>query len=84
MPTANPMHATASNDMRAHPLPCIASPRFLTVKEVASRLSVSVSTVWRLVQTEEGFPRPRRIAIRSTRWLLAEVEEYEASRRLTH
>ncbi len=77
-------HTITSDTARVHPAHCIASPRFLTVKEVASRLSISSRTVWRRTNNDETFPRPIHIAGRSTRWALAEIEVYEGSRKLTH
>ncbi len=79
----SPDHKIYSNDGLAPFAPCAAAARFLKVDEVASRLSISVSTVWRLAKTEDAFPRPKRIAIRSTRWMLSEIEAYETTRRLT-
>ncbi len=84
MLTSLPEHMITSDTTRLPPTPCIASPRFLTVKEVASRLPISVATVWRRKNDDEDFPRPIHIAGRSTRWVLAEIEAYEASRRWTH
>jgi predicted DNA-binding transcriptional regulator AlpA len=73
-----------SDKTRVHPMPCIASPRFPTVKEVASCLSISVSTVWRHAKEDETFPRPLKIGVGATRWAVTEIEAYEGSRKLTH
>lgn len=81
MSTSNYEHMIAPDNTPVHHVTSIASPRFLTVKEVASRLSISVSSVWRHAKEDETFPRPIHIARRSTRWVLSEIEAYEASRR---
>lgn len=53
-------------------------PRFLSVKDVASRLRVSVPTVWRWSSERVGFPKPVRLGPGVTRWALAEIEAFEA------
>lgn len=61
--------------MQAPPLP---SPRYLTVGQVAARLSVSTDTIWRWCRLGT-FPKPYRIGGNTSRWRLSEIEEYEAS-----
>lgn len=48
---------------------------------LAARLSVSRQTIWRLVKSDPQFPRPIRLTPGCTRWLLSEVEAWEASKR---
>ena len=45
---------------------------FMTVRDVAERLTLGTSTVWRLVRKGQ-FPSPIRIA-GSTRWRRADIE----------
>lgn len=52
---------------------------FLTVKQVATRLAVSVPTVWRWAR-ESDFPGPVRLGPAATRWRLADVERWENMR----
>lgn len=47
-------------------------PRMINVREVASILSVSTRSVWRLVAAGE-LPKPARFG-RSARWRLADIE----------
>lgn len=49
-------------------------PHMIDVREVASILSISTRSVWRLVATEE-FPQPARFG-RSARWRLSDVEAW--------
>lgn len=48
---------------------------------LAARLSVSRQTIWRLVKSDPTFPKPIRLTPGCTRWLLSEVEAWEASKR---
>ena len=50
---------------------------------LAARLSVSRQTIWRLVKFDPMFLRPIRLTPGCTRWLLSEVEAWEASKRST-
>ena len=50
---------------------------------LAARLSVSRQTIWRLVKSDLTFPKPIRLTPGCTRWLLSEVEAWEASKRST-
>lgn len=56
------------------------TPTFLTVRQVADRLAVSVPTVWRWARERTDFPKPHRLGAASTRWRLADVEAWEAAR----
>lgn len=49
-------------------------PRMIDVREVASMLSISTRSVWRLVATGE-FLKPARFG-RSARWRLSDVEDW--------
>jgi len=50
---------------------------YLTVKQISSRYSVSVPTVWRW--TREGkFPQPVKLGENCTRWKLEDIEAWEA------
>ena len=57
--------------------------KLLTVKELAAALGVHERTCWRLAAMAEAgqgdFPKPLRIAPKTVRWRLADVETYLAS-----
>ena len=50
-------------------------PRFLRLKQVVEMTSLSISTIYRLIKKGK-FPRQRKIAERSTRWVESEVLDY--------
>lgn len=50
------------------------TPSMIDVKEVATILSVSTRTVWRLVSSDQ-LPRPIRFG-RNVRWRLADIERW--------
>ncbi|MDI5987030.1 AlpA family phage regulatory protein [Halomonas sp. M4R5S39] len=51
---------------------------YLTVKQIASRLAVSVPTIWRWSRDHDSsFPRPIKLGPNCTRWRLADLEEWE-------
>lgn len=50
-------------------------------QSLAARLSVSRQTIWRLVKSDPTFPKPIRLTPGCTRWLLSEVQAWEASKR---
>jgi len=52
-------------------------PTFLTVADVAERLTVSVPTIWRWAR-EGAIPSPVKIG-GATRWKLSDLEAFEAS-----
>jgi predicted DNA-binding transcriptional regulator AlpA len=55
---------------------CSRTPsRCMTVLDVAAYLKVSVSTVWRLLNKDPRFPKPRRIG-GSTRWDRQDIDHY--------
>jgi prophage regulatory protein len=51
----------------------------LSDTEVARRLGVSRPTVWRWTR-EGNFPRPVRLGPATTRWRLADIEEWETGK----
>lgn len=51
------------------------SPELLTSQQVASRLSMSVRTLWRLVAAGK-FPQPIRYNRKLVRWKAIEVRQY--------
>lgn len=52
---------------------------YLTVKQIATRLAVSVPTVWRWTR-EADFPKPIKLSANCTRWKLEDIEAWEAER----
>jgi prophage regulatory protein len=51
-------------------------------KDLAIRFGVSRQTIWRLVKSDAEFPKPIRLTAGCTRWLLSEVEAWEARKRI--
>jgi prophage regulatory protein len=51
-------------------------PSFLRPKQVASRLGVSIATVWRMAKRSD-FPSPIKITESITAWRLTDIEEWE-------
>jgi len=50
-------------------------PRLLRLKQVVEMTTLSIPTIYRLIKKGK-FPRQRKIAERSTRWVESEVLEY--------
>lgn len=55
---------------------------YLTVEQVAARLGVSRDSIWRW-KRNGTFPKAVKLGGRTTRWKLADVEAWEASRQFT-
>lgn len=55
----------------------MTAPTFLTVRQVADRLAVSVPTVWRWARERADFPKPQRLGPAATRWRLDDLEAWE-------
>lgn len=53
---------------------------YLTVRQAAARLAVSVPTVWRWARERPDFPKPHRLGPNCTRWRLSDLEAWEAQR----
>lgn len=56
------------------------TPVFLTAKQVAARYGVHVTTPWRWVKSDPDFPRPITLSAGCTRWLLSDLEKWEATK----
>ncbi|GGB30171.1 helix-turn-helix transcriptional regulator [Allosediminivita pacifica] len=57
----------------------MSSTFYLTVNDVATRLSVSKDTIWRWARLGT-FPEAVRLSAGVTRWRLTDIEAWEASR----
>jgi len=55
---------------------------YLSDKENAARFKVSRATVWRWVATR-AFPPPIKFSSGTTRWRLADIEQWEKKMRAT-
>lgn len=81
-----PEPALPPDSIKARPSKHMAKPvpkddeRYLSVKEVADRYSVSVQTVWRHTKDSPDFPKPIKVLSGSTRWKLRDLVAYEAFR----
>jgi prophage regulatory protein len=76
------MVAVAFNDLHsdfAKSIMAPGTPMMLDLPRVANALSLSESTVQKLVR-EGGFPEPRQLSGRRVAWLAAEVAAWAASR----
>lgn len=56
------------------------STRVIRVKEVASKLSVSNSTIWNMLKSEMDFPKPFSLSRKCTVWYEAEIDDYVLSK----
>lgn len=54
--------------------------KYLTIKNLIERYSISRSTILRLVDAGE-FPRPVRIGLASKRWAIEDLEKFEAGKK---
>jgi len=54
--------------------------RYLSVKEVGARYSVSIQTVWRHTKYNPDFPQPIKILNGSTRWRMSDILAFEVLR----
>lgn len=54
--------------------------RYLTVDEVAERLSASRATIWRWVKNDLNFPKPIKVSLGATRWKLSDLVRFEAQK----
>jgi len=57
-----------------------ATPELGTVKTVAALLDVHEKTIWRWMREDETFPRQLRLSSRCSRWDLAAVRAWVASK----
>ena len=49
---------------------------FLNVSQVAARYNVSTDTIWRWTRLGD-MPRPKKVGLNVTRWLLSDLEVHE-------
>ncbi|GHA61573.1 hypothetical protein GCM10008927_28880 [Amylibacter ulvae] len=57
----------------------LTGPIYLRVENVAARYDVSIATIWRWAsETANVFPKPIQLSRGTTRWLLGELENYDA------
>lgn len=52
---------------------------YLSDIQLAERLALHRTTIWRRARTEPGFPKPVRLSPSCARWRRADVEAWEAS-----
>ena len=57
---------------------------FLTTSQLANRLGVSRTTIWRYLKNDTSFPRPHHFGSMTRRWNLSEIETWENSRSENH
>jgi prophage regulatory protein len=54
--------------------------RFLFAAQTGQRLGVSTSTVWRWAKERSDFPAPVKLGVGVTRWRVADLDAFEASK----
>lgn len=54
---------------------------YCTVQEVANRYRVFRSTVWRWLEKEPDFPKPVKLTLGTTRWLLSDLVRFEQAQK---
>lgn len=55
------------------------TPEYLTVRQVSGLLGISKATCWRWTATGD-FPKPIKLGPNTTRWRVADVEDFLAAR----
>lgn len=55
--------------------------QLLTVKQVALKLSISISGVWAKVHTDDDFPKPLKLSAKQTRWIDTELNKFVMAKR---
>ena len=58
----------------------VVTPELYRLSDVCAALAVGRSTVYALLETDDSFPRPIRIARRAVRWHRTDVERWARSR----
>ena len=56
---------------------------YISDTQFGQRIGSCRQTAWRLLKSDPTFPKPFRLTPGCTRWLLSEVEAWEASKRST-
>ncbi|RUW72455.1 MULTISPECIES: AlpA family phage regulatory protein [unclassified Mesorhizobium] len=60
--------------------PVTANSKYLTDVQAGERFAVDRTTIWRWTRTNPAFPKPVKVSAGSTRWRLADIEAFEATR----
>tara|TARA_B100000780_G_scaffold251179_1_gene197695 strand:+ start:640 stop:873 length:234 start_codon:yes stop_codon:yes gene_type:complete len=55
---------------------------YLSASQVANRLGLSRTSIWRYLRDDPNFPQPYRFGKTTRRWSLAEIQEWEQSRNM--
>lgn len=55
--------------------------KYIADSALAARFGTSRNTIWRWAAENGDFPKPVKLSPRCTRWLLADVEAWEQSRK---
>lgn len=54
--------------------------KILRKKEVAKKIGLSLSSIWRLERADEGFPKRKELGQRSVGWVEEDIDIWLASR----
>jgi prophage regulatory protein len=49
-------------------------------RDVAARYGINRASIWRWVKTDRSFPRPVQLSPGCSRWRLADLEAWEATK----
>lgn len=77
-PAASP--AKAPRQTSVDPVRDKTDVAYLSDKQVAKHYGVSRATIWRWTKEVEDFPGPVLVGAGTTRWRLADIEEYDRQR----
>lgn len=53
---------------------------YLSDKQIAARYGITRECVWKWARELEGFPQPIRLSPGCTRWRIADLEAWEATK----
>lgn len=53
---------------------------YLSASQVANRLGLSRTSIWRYLKNEPNFPQPYKFGKTTRRWALEEIQAWEQSR----